>query len=211
MNSRRAGNPTSFPGFPISRRSCFMATGAWACSPSTKCCPAALLTLRPCRRIGPGHRTRRLSCTCPVLTGAPKGVQQSHDALLRNAYSTAHHRAYIDGWRVLFALPLYHAFALVKGVLSPLWVGGAIIPQLTFDLVDTFRGIERHRATDALFVPTMVMALIEHPDSSSMIAGTIRCRADPRLRVAATDRPVRTCRGRHRLWHDRTRRSDDDD
>jgi len=46
---------------------------------------------------------------------------------------------------------------------------------LTFDPVDTFAAIERHRANDALFVPTMVIALLEHPeaanyDFSSMIA-----------------------------------------
>jgi fatty-acyl-CoA synthase len=97
-------------------------------------------------------------------TGLPKGVIQTHDGLLRISFVEAYHMGYHDGQRTLFALPLYHAFGMVVGVLSAIWVGGAIIPQLVFDPVQTFRDIERHKATFALFVPTMVMALIEHPD-----------------------------------------------
>lgn len=96
-------------------------------------------------------------------TGAPKGVVQSHDNLLRSSFSIAHHRAYEDGRRILFALPLYHAFGLVVGVLACQWAGGAIIPQTQFDPVATFAAIARHRASDALFVPTMSIALIDHP------------------------------------------------
>jgi fatty-acyl-CoA synthase len=106
-------------------------------------------------------------------TGLPKGVIQTHDGLLRTAYSTAHHRAFEDGRRILFALPLYHAFGLVEGFLASTFVGGAIIPQLAFDPGATLAGIERHRASDALMVPTMSVAILEHPtrhdfDLSSM-------------------------------------------
>ena len=97
-------------------------------------------------------------------TGLPKGVIQTHDGLLRTGYSTAHHRAFEDGRRILFALPLYHAFALVEGVIATTFVGGAVIPQLIFDPATTFAGIERHRASDLLLVPTMSVALLEHRD-----------------------------------------------
>ena len=97
-------------------------------------------------------------------TGLPKGVRQTHDALLRTAYSTAHHRAFEDGRRILFALPLYHAFALVEGLLAATYVGGAVIPQLIFDPTTTLAGIERHRANDLLLVPTMSVAILELPD-----------------------------------------------
>jgi fatty-acyl-CoA synthase len=96
-------------------------------------------------------------------TGLPKGVLQSHDNVLRISYALAYHQAYTPGRRTIFALPLYHAFGLVIGVIASIWVGGAIIPQMVFDPVETFAGIERFRATDALFVPTMAMALIDHP------------------------------------------------
>ena len=97
-------------------------------------------------------------------TGLPKGVIQTHDGLRRTAYGTAHHRAFEDGRRILFALPLYHAFALVEGMLACTFVGGAVIPQPIFDPATTFAGIERHRASDLLLVPTMSVALLEYPD-----------------------------------------------
>ena len=97
-------------------------------------------------------------------TGLPKGVIQSHDNLSRSAYSVAHHLAYEDGRRTLTALPLYHAFALVLGLLAAPVVGGALIPQQSFDPAATLAGVQRHRASFLMLVPTMCVALLEHPD-----------------------------------------------
>jgi fatty-acyl-CoA synthase len=97
-------------------------------------------------------------------TGAPKGVMVQHDAVLRTAYASALTRAFQDGRRILFSLPCYHMFGYVEGLLAAMFVGGAIIPQVSFDPVGYFRGIERHRADDILCVPTMTVALLGHPD-----------------------------------------------
>ncbi|GGL10039.1 AMP-binding protein [Nocardia jinanensis] len=94
-------------------------------------------------------------------TGAPKGVLVTHDAVLRTAYASALTRAFEDGRRILFSLPSYHMFAYIEGLLAAMFVGGAIIPQTAFDSVRYFAGIQRHRATDILCVPTMTIALLE--------------------------------------------------
>jgi fatty-acyl-CoA synthase len=94
-------------------------------------------------------------------TGHPKGVLLSHDMLLRTAYGSAYGRAFEDGRRVIFALPLYHVYGYVEGLLAVPFVGGAIIPQLRFDPAATLAGIARHRATDALLIPTMTMAVLD--------------------------------------------------
>src|SRR6201987_1482259 len=96
-------------------------------------------------------------------TGSPKGVLVTHDAVLRTAYASALTRAYEDGRRILFSLPCYHMFGYIEGLLSVMFVGGAIIPQTTFSAEGYFAGIERHRASDVLCVPTMAVAMIEHP------------------------------------------------
>ncbi|KAA9165999.1 AMP-binding protein [Amycolatopsis acidicola] len=96
-------------------------------------------------------------------TGSPKGVLVTHDAVQRTAYASALTRAFEDGRRILFSLPCYHMFGYVEGLLATMVVGGAIIPQTTFDPVRYFEGIHRHRATDILCVPTMTVALLEHP------------------------------------------------
>jgi len=95
-------------------------------------------------------------------TGSPKGVLVSHDAVLRTAFASALTRAYEDGRRILFSLPCYHMFGYVEGLLSATFVGGAVIPQTRFSAESYFAGIQRHRATDILCVPTMAVAMIEH-------------------------------------------------
>ena len=94
-------------------------------------------------------------------TGSPKGVMLSHDMMLRTAFGSTYGRAFEDGRRILFSLPMYHVYGYVEGLLAALFVGGAIVPQLKFDAADTLRGITRHRATDVLLIPTMTLALLD--------------------------------------------------
>ncbi|MCW3040338.1 MAG: acyl--CoA ligase [Solirubrobacterales bacterium] len=97
-------------------------------------------------------------------TGAPKGVMVTHDGVLRTAYASAHHRAFEDGRRILFSLPCYHMFGYVEGLLAAMFVGGAIVPRTAFDPADQLAAVERHRASEVLCVPTMTIAIVEHPD-----------------------------------------------
>lgn len=96
-------------------------------------------------------------------TGSPKGVLVTHDAVLRTAYASALTRAYEDGRRILFSLPCYHMFGYIEGLLSVMFVGGAIVPQTTFSAESYFAGTERYRASDILCVPTMAVAMVESP------------------------------------------------
>jgi fatty-acyl-CoA synthase len=56
---------------------------------------------------------------------------------------------------------MYHVFGYVEGLLSVLFVGGAVIPRLRFDATDTLTAIEQHAATDALLIPMMTMAVLK--------------------------------------------------
>jgi fatty-acyl-CoA synthase len=94
-------------------------------------------------------------------TGSPKGVMLSHDMMLRAAFGSAWGRAFEDGRRVLFSLPMYHVYGYVEGLLSVLFVGGAIVPRLKFDAVDTLEAVARHGVNDLLLIPTMTLALID--------------------------------------------------
>ncbi|MDR2881038.1 MAG: acyl--CoA ligase [Azoarcus sp.] len=94
-------------------------------------------------------------------TGSPKGVDITHDNLLRASYAGAYHQAFEDGRRAVFSLPLYHGFGLVVGLLSGMIVGGAIIPLLRFDPDAILAAIGNHRANYLMGVPTMTIALLE--------------------------------------------------
>jgi fatty-acyl-CoA synthase len=132
------------------------------------------------RRVDPGGPGDMLYTS--GTTGSPKGVLVSHDAVLRTAFASALTRGYQDGRRILFSLPCYHMFGYIEGLLSVGFVGGAVIPQTRFRAEGYFAGIQRHRATDILCVPTMAVAMIEHPargdyDLSSLTA--ILCGSAP--------------------------------
>ncbi|SKF71355.1 class I adenylate-forming enzyme family protein [Mycobacteroides abscessus] len=96
-------------------------------------------------------------------TGSPKGVLVSHDSVLRAAYASALTRAYQEGRRILYSLPCYHMFGYIEGLLSVMYVGGAVVLQPAFSAEGYFGGIDRHRATDILCVPTMAVAMLESP------------------------------------------------
>ena len=82
-----------------------------------------------------------------------------------------------------------------------------------FGPADYFAGIQRHRASDILCVPTMTVALLEHPaaptiDLSSVI-GILSGAAPARCGCGSgPDRPGHH-RDHHRLRDDRVRRGDD--
>jgi len=94
-------------------------------------------------------------------TGQAKGVLSTHDMELRSAYGSAYTRAFEDGRRILFALPLHHVFAYIEGLLAAMFVGGTVVAQSAFDPKESLRAVERHRVGEALFVPTMSLAIID--------------------------------------------------
>jgi fatty-acyl-CoA synthase len=96
-------------------------------------------------------------------TGLPKGVMLSHDNVLRCSFTASLARAMEDGRRLLFSLPLYHSYAYIEGFMAMSWVGGSIVLQVQFDPVATLAALERFEVNEPLFVPTMTLAILEHP------------------------------------------------
>jgi fatty-acyl-CoA synthase len=119
------------------------------------------------------------SC-CDILytsgtTGRSKGVMLTHDMILRTAYASTYTRALEDGRRILFALPMYHVFGYVECLVACAFVGGAIVPQVTFDAEQMLAAAERHRATEIVCVPTMTLKLIELARKRGFAAPQLIC------------------------------------
>jgi fatty-acyl-CoA synthase len=94
-------------------------------------------------------------------TGRPKGSMCTHDMVARIAYASAYTRAFDDGRRIIFALPLYHVFGYVECMIATTFVGGAIIPHVAFDAERMLAETERFRATEWVGVPLMTMAMLD--------------------------------------------------
>lgn len=106
-------------------------------------------------------------------TGVPKGVMYTYDMELRSAYGSAYARGFEDGRRMLFALPLNHCFAYIEGLIAAMFVAGSVVVQAVFDPAATLAAIERYQVGEALFVPTMSLAVVaaartSHHDVSSL-------------------------------------------
>ncbi len=93
-------------------------------------------------------------------TGQAKGAMLRHDALLRTAYSSAYTRAFADGRRILYALPIYHVFGYIEGLVAALFVGGAICPHPTFVADKILRDIGTHRIDELICVPAMTTEVL---------------------------------------------------
>ncbi len=99
-------------------------------------------------------------------TGLAKGVMLQHDAVLRTAYASAYARAFQDGRRVLFALPIYHVFGYVEATVAVLFVGGAICPHTIFDADRLLRDIGRHQIHELICVPAMTTVVLATAQSA---------------------------------------------
>jgi long-chain acyl-CoA synthetase len=96
-------------------------------------------------------------------TGRPKGVMQSHLNLWSSAVGRMAEHAIAPGSSVLHVAPMFHT-ACMSRVISQLIVGLPHIFVPAFDALDVLRTIEREKVFDILLVPTMLQALIMHPD-----------------------------------------------
>jgi fatty-acyl-CoA synthase len=94
-------------------------------------------------------------------TGHALGAELTHDMVIRSGYGSAYHRAFDDGWRISFALPLYHVFGYVEGMIAAMFVGGAIAPMRVFNPKTALSIIEHRGINEVLFVPTMTVAVVD--------------------------------------------------
>jgi long-chain acyl-CoA synthetase len=114
-------------------------------------------------------------------TGMPKGAMLTHGNLtaavqIYNAWFEAQERSAGPGEqsRVICVLPLFHIYALTVVLLRQLDQGGLILLRPRFDVEAVLRDIEIKRATIFPGVPTMWIALANHPgierrDLSSLV------------------------------------------
>jgi fatty-acyl-CoA synthase len=98
-------------------------------------------------------------------TGQPKGVMLVHDAVVRMGYSSAFTRAFQDGRRIGYALPMYHVFGYIEATVAALFVGGAVVPFPVFDPASMLEAVARHRVDELICVPAMTSRLLDEARS----------------------------------------------
>lgn len=108
-------------------------------------------------------------------TGSPKGATLSHHNILNNAYLVADAMGLSQTDKLCIPVPLYHCFGMVLGSLaSVIHASAAIYPGESFDPITTLHVVTKERCTALHGVPTMFIALLEHPQFSSFDLSSLR-------------------------------------
>ena len=94
-------------------------------------------------------------------TGKPKGIMTSYRAATMSAIIQQMSWEWPKQVRHLVCAPLSHAGASVLS--SVLMLDGSMVVLPGFEPVAVMQAIQEHRITSVLMVPTMVIAMIDHP------------------------------------------------
>lgn len=112
-------------------------------------------------------------------TGAPKGATLSHYNIVNNAAFVTATIALSERDRLCIPVPLYHCFGMVMGTLGCVSKGAAMVfPSEGFDPSTALDAMEKERCTAFYGVPTMFVAMLDHPtfarrDLSAMRTGVM--------------------------------------
>ena len=112
-------------------------------------------------------------------TGQPKGAMLSHGNLTAAVaiYRNWHEGALADATlrhRVIAVLPLFHIYALTVVLLGGIARGWELMLRPRFDVATTLADIGERRATYFPGVPTMWIALANHPDAQHCDFSSLR-------------------------------------
>ncbi len=97
-------------------------------------------------------------------TGAPKGATLSHYNILNNGFMVGESLGLTACDRMVIPVPLYHCFGMVMANLGCITHGSTMIyPNDAFDAELTLRAVAEERASILYGVPTMFIAMLDHP------------------------------------------------
>ncbi|ELF6206241.1 MULTISPECIES: AMP-binding protein [Pseudomonas] len=108
-------------------------------------------------------------------TGAPKGATLSHYNILNNGFMVGESLGLTACDRMVIPVPLYHCFGMVMANLGCITHGSTMIyPNDAFDAELTLRAVAEERASILYGVPTMFIAMLDHPSRAQMDLSTLR-------------------------------------
>jgi fatty-acyl-CoA synthase len=107
-------------------------------------------------------------------TGFPKGAMLSHRNIVNNGSSVAEPQRLQPGDRVCTVVPLFHCFGCVIAVLGAFTHGATVVLVAQFEPGLVLETIERERCTALYGVPTMFIAMLEHPEFPGFDISSLR-------------------------------------
>lgn len=97
-------------------------------------------------------------------TGFPKGVMLSHYNILNNGKGIGDCMKFTENDKLCVVVPFFHCFGLVLATMASLTHATTMVPVDLYSPVKVMEAISRERCTAFHGVPTMYIAMLEHPD-----------------------------------------------
>ena len=98
-------------------------------------------------------------------TGAPKGATLTHHNIVNNGYFIGEAMRLTPEDRLCIPVPYYHCFGMVLGNLACVTHAACMVsPAEGFDALATLETVEAERCTGLHGVPTMFIAMLDHPE-----------------------------------------------
>jgi fatty-acyl-CoA synthase len=108
-------------------------------------------------------------------TGAPKGATLTHHNILNNGYFIGEALHLTPEDRLCIPVPYYHCFGMVLGNLASVTHGSCMVsPSEGFDPLATLEAVQAERCTALHGVPTMFIAMLEHPEFARFDVKSLR-------------------------------------
>ena len=108
-------------------------------------------------------------------TGLPKGATLTHHNILNNGFFIGEAMRFTEQDRLCIPVPLYHCFGMVLGNLACVTHGAAMIyPGEGFDAKAVLETVQEERCTALHGVPTMFIAVLDHPDFNNYDLSLLR-------------------------------------
>jgi len=97
-------------------------------------------------------------------TGFPKGALLTHRGLVNNAAFLINRMKLTTQFRPCVPVPFFHVFGCMGYNLGSLYAAGTLHPLLSFDPLKAMQIISSARCNFSGGVPTMLIAMLQHPD-----------------------------------------------
>ena len=126
-------------------------------------------------------------------TGRPKGAVLTQESILWNAIISVHAHDFTPADHILNMLPLFHVGGINIQMMPCFFIGGTMTLHPAFDADETIRALEYQGITTTVCVPTVMKALMFHPDWGDLKLPTLRL-----FNTGSTDVPVEIIEANHK-------------
>lgn len=150
--------------------------------------PKGMLNFDTLRKLGATYpdkifRTNEKTLKCDEVinmqytsgtTGFPKGVMLTHYNIVNNGKTIGDGMGFTEKDKLCITVPFFHCFGLVLSIMSCVTHCSSMAPIESFSTLPVLKALESEKCTAVNGVPTMFIAMLDHPQFSTFDLSSMR-------------------------------------